>query len=327
MTEFRAFQAITTGDTAQRSIVTVSTDDLPADGALVRVEYSSVNYKDGLAALPTGRVAQISPLIPGIDLTGILVDGTANLTAGTPVIAHGYEIGVSRHGGFADYARVPANWLVPLPDGLTTRDAMVIGTAGFTAAASVIALVDRGLSPDDGPVLVTGATGGVGSISVNLLSGLGYEVVASTGTASAHNYLTNLGAARIIDRGELAADTRPLNRPEWAAAVDCVGGPTLAHVLTKIAPGGAVAASGLAGGNTLATTVLPFILRGISLIGIDSVMMGIDQRRHIWSRLATDLRPRHLSTIGHDITLDDLDATLNAVLAGTITGRAVVALG
>ncbi len=324
---FRAFRAVTDGDSIERGVVTMSSDELPGDGALIEVHWSSVNYKDGLASTPTGKVARISPIVPGVDLAGVLVDDLPGLPAGTPVLAHGYDIGVSRHGGFAEYARVPAEWLVALPAGLTTREAMVIGTAGFTAAMSVIALQDHGVAPTAGPVLVTGATGGVGSTAVGMLARLGYEVVASTGKSDSADFLTALGASSIIDRAELAEESkRPLESTVWAGAVDCVGGVTLANVLKKIHYGGSVAASGLTGGNGLPTTVLPFILRGVNLLGIDSVMTPIERRRAVWKRIAGDLKPAELERIGHDLTLDDLDRVLSEILEGRATGRGVVAL-
>lgn len=323
---FRAFQAITDGDDVDRGVVTMAPDDLP-DGALVEVHWSSVNYKDGLASTPTGKVARISPIVPGVDLAGTLVDDVAGLPAGREVIAHGYDIGVSRHGGFAQYARVPEEWLVPVPEGLTTREAMIIGTAGFTAALSVIALQTAGVTPDQGPVLVTGATGGVGSTAVDILAGLGFDVTASTGKSSAADLLTSLGATEIIDRGQLSEESRrPLEPTVWAGAVDCVGGITLANVLKQVHYGGSVAVSGLTGGAGLPATVLPFILRGISLLGIDSVMVPIERRREVWARLGGDLKPRHLDVIASEITLDGLDDVLRAILDGANTGRVVVDL-
>ena len=327
MTEFRAFRAVTDGEAIDRGVTTMSSDDLP-EGVLVEIHWSSVNYKDGLASTPTGRVARISPIVPGIDLAGVLVEDAPDMPAGTEVLAHGYAIGVSRHGGFAQLARVPADWLVAIPDGLTAREAMVVGTGGFTAARSVIALQEHGVLPTSGPVLVTGATGGVGSTAVDILSNLGYEVVASTGKPDAADYLRSLGAADVIDRATLAEESnRPLQSTRWAGAVDCVGGVTLANVLSQIEYGGAVAASGLTGGPGLATTVLPFILRGVNLLGIDSVEMAIDRRRETWARIATDLKPSNLDSIGHDVTLDDLDRVLTEILAGQARGRSVVDLG
>lgn len=323
---FRAFVATRTDDGFERGVAELSDTDLPGDGVLIDVGWSSVNYKDALASTPDGRVARISPLIPGIDLAGTVAEGVDGLPAGTAVLAHGYEIGVSRHGGFAGRARVPAEWVVPLPTGLDTRQAMVIGTAGYTAALSVIALQDHGVRPEDGPVLVTGATGGVGSTAVNLLAGAGYEVVASTGKAGSHEFLRSLGAVDVIDRATLGESVgRPLDSTLWAGAVDCVGGVTLANVLSKLRYGGAVAASGLTGGAQVPTTVMPFILRGVSLLGIDSVQTPIDRRREVWGRLGGDLKPAGLDSIGRTIGLDDLDRVLSDILQGGATGRYVVA--
>ena len=325
---FRAFRAVTDGDSIDRGLVELTADDLPADGALVDVRWSSVNYKDGLATIPKGQVATISPLVPGIDLAGVLLEGVDGIAAGTEVLAHGQDIGTGRHGGYAEFARVPAGSLIPVPDGLSMRDSMVIGTAGFTAALSVMALQDHGITPESGPILVTGATGGVGSTSVDILSNLGYEVVASTGKASAADFLTGLGASSIVDRTELSEESRrPLDRTVWAGAVDCVGGVTLANVLKRIDYGGSVAASGLTGGPGLPTTVMPFILRGVNLLGIDSVLLPMHRRRAAWQRIAADLKPSRLDDIGHDITLDDLDAVLTGILAGEARGRSVVRLG
>ena len=321
---FRAFRAATDGEAIDRGVVTMSADELP-EGALVEVHWSSVNYKDGLASIPKGQVARISPMVPGIDLAGVLAEDAGDLAAGTAVLAHGYDIGVARHGGFAEYARVPADQLVALPDGLSAHDAMVVGTAGFTAAMSVIALEQHGVSPASGPVLVTGATGGVGSTAVAMLAALGYEVVASTGKPDMNDFLTELGAASIVDRAELAEEgKRPLEAMLWPGAVDCVGGVTLANVLKKVRYGGSVAASGLTGGPGLPTTVLPFILRGVNLLGIDSVMLPIERRREVWARIAGDLRPQGLDRIGHDVGLDELDGVLTAILRGEARGRSVV---
>ena len=328
--EFKAFTATSHDATVERGVVTMSLDDLPSDGVLIAVERSSINYKDALATTASGRVARISPLIPGIDLAGTVVDagddGAANgFDVGARVIAHGYDIGVSRHGGYAEFARVPAAWIMPLPEGLDLRQAMIIGTAGFTAALSVVALEDRGLTAADGPVLVTGATGGVGSIAVDILAARGYEVHASSGKTEAESYLRSLGATTVIDRAELSAQGgKALDSMVWAAAVDCVGGTTLANVLAKIKYGGAVAASGLTGGTAVATTVMPFILRNVALLGIDSVQTPISRRRAVWKRLGADLKPAHLDKVGTDVTLDGIVAMLDAILQSRVTGRVVV---
>ncbi|MDA2943983.1 MAG: acryloyl-CoA reductase [Actinomycetota bacterium] len=323
---FRAFRADTSGESIDRSVVTMSTDDLADDGALIEVHWSSVNYKDGLASTPTGKVARFSPMVPGVDLAGVLLEDAGDIPAGTEVIAHGYDLGVNRHGGFAQFATVPNDWLVPLPAGLSTREAMIMGTAGYTAALSVIALLDHGISPDDGAILVTGATGGVGSTAVGMLAGLGYAVTASTGKPDESDFLTGLGANAVIDRNTLAEAGKPLQGMQWAGAVDCVGGVPLANVLAQTNYGGAVAASGLTAGNGLPTTVLPFILRGVTLYGIDSVQTPIAKRRELWARIASDLKPAGLDAIGHDIGLDDLDGVLTDILAGKAVGRAVVDL-
>jgi acrylyl-CoA reductase (NADPH) len=287
------------------------------DGELVHVAWSSVNYKDALATIAKGQVARISPLIPGIDLAGTLEDGSE-------VLAHGYELGVSHHGGYAEYARVPEDWLVPLPDGLTGRQAMAIGTAVYTAARCVIALEAAGLTPDAGPVLVTGASGGVGSTAVDILASRGYEVVASSGKDP--EWLKALGASEVISREDAAGDAgRPMEKTRWAGAVDCVGGEVLAGVIRSLRYGAPVAACGNTGGVKLPLTVLPFILRGVALLGVDSVQTPIEDRRETWRRLADDLRPPHLEdAIAREVSLDELDGVLSAILKGEVQGRTVV---
>jgi acrylyl-CoA reductase (NADPH) len=322
---FPAFIAAKTDDGFERKVMDLRDSDLPEDGVLIDVEWSSVNYKDALASTPDGKVARISPLVPGVDLAGRVAEDALGFPAGTEVLAHGYDLGVARHGGFAARARVPADWLVAIPAGLDGHDAMAVGTAGYTAALSVISLEEHGVTPRSGPVLVTGATGGVGSVAVNLLAGRGYEVVASTGKIDSHGYLRRLGAADVVDRSTLDNGVgRPLDSMLWAAAVDCVGGVTLANVLARIRYGGAVAASGLTGGAQVPTTVMPFILRGVSLLGIDSVQTPIERRRQVWGRLAGDLKPAGLESISRDIGLKDLDQVLTKILAGGVTGRYVV---
>jgi acrylyl-CoA reductase (NADPH) len=296
----------------------------------IRVEHSSVNYKDGLAARIDGRVVRSYPLIPGIDMAGTVAASTdERFKPGDPVIAHGYDLGVAHHGGFAELARVPAGWVVPLPKGLTTRQAMAIGTAGFTAAMSVDRLEHLGLRPTDGPVIVTGASGGVGSTAVAILAGRGYEVVASTGSADAHDYLRGLGASDILDRAETsAASDRPLDRGRWAGAVDAVGGTTLAYLIRTMKNNGSIAASGNTGGATLNTTVFPFILRGVNLLGIDSAQVPIDRRELLWQRLANDLRPPKLEeAMLREVDLAETPAMLDAIVQGAVRGRVVVRVG
>lgn len=327
---FLAFVATRHDDEVQRDVQRLTPADLPAGDVTVRVEWSSVNYKDALATTPKGKVARVSPLVPGVDLAGeVIASDSPEIDPGSRVIVHAYDLGVAHHGGFAEYARVPADWVVPLPDGLTTREAMVIGTAGFTAALSVQQLEQRGLAPGDGPVLVTGATGGVGSMAVGILAARGYEVHASTGKAQSHGWLRELGAAGILSREETSGtSTRALEAERWAGAVDCVGGTTLAWTLRTLRYGAAVAASGLTGGPTLETTVFPFILRNVALLGIDSVNTPMPVRRNVWQRLAADLRPRGLEReIPQEVGLQDIDDVLSKILGGGVQGRYVVRLG
>jgi acrylyl-CoA reductase (NADPH) len=313
----RAFVAEKTDDGVTRGLREDFELEAGDGDVLVDVQYSSVNYKDGLATIAKGQVARISPLVPGIDLAGVTSSGEA-------VLAHGYELGVSRHGGYAEQASVPSDWLVPLPEGLSAKQAMAIGTAGYTAARCVMALEAAGLEPGAGPVLVTGASGGVGSTAVDILAARGYEVVASS--AQDPEWLRSLGAADVISREEAAGDaSRPLEKTRWAGAVDCVGGAVLAGVVRALRYGAAVAACGNTGGIKLEATVLPFILRGVSLLGVDSVQTPIEERRETWRRLATDLRPPHLDeTITREISLDELDGALSAVLRGELQGRTIV---
>jgi acrylyl-CoA reductase (NADPH) len=313
-----------------RGVGELAAADLPAGEVTIRVLYSSVNYKDALASVHAGGVSRINLLVPGVDLAGevVAVDGPAAVKVGDIVLAHGNDIGTGRHGGYASYARLPGEWVMPLPGGLTAREAMAIGTAGFTAAASVHALENAGLQPSSGQVLVTGATGGVGSTAVGILARRGYDVIASTGKTDHDDFLRELGASDIIRRDETSAESkRPLESERWAGAVDCVGGTTLAYVLRTLRYGASVAASGLTGGTTIPTTVLPFILRGVSLLGIDSVMIPMNVRQDIWHRCATDLKPVGIDgSLVTEIGLDGLESALTAIFAGQTTGRYVVKL-
>jgi acrylyl-CoA reductase (NADPH) len=312
----------------RRGLATLGAGDLPPGEVAIAVEWSSVNFKDGLAAREDGKVARSYPLVPGIDLAGrVLVSDDPSIPPGSAVIAHGYDIGTARHGGFAEVARVPANWVVPLPDGLTERDAMAIGTAGFTAAMSVAALEDRGLQPGDGPVLVTGASGGVGSAAVAILGSRGHEVWAATGKPDEEDRLRDLGAVGFLARDECTGPGRPLESARWAGAVDTVGAATMPYVLRTLRIGAAVASSGNASGAELVTTVLPFILRGVALLGMDSANMPIAPRRALWGRLATDLLPRGIDDGITEVDLDGLEAALDAIVAGEARGRWVVRVG
>jgi len=325
---FRAYVVDRKGERFVRGLRTLTPADLPDGDVEVRVSWSSVNYKDGLAATADGKVARAYPLVPGIDLAGTVVRSEhPAYVPGAPVIVHGYDLGVSRHGGYAEYARVPSQWIVPLPPGLTAREAMAIGTAGFTAAMSVAQLEERGLEPSAGPVLVTGATGGLGSTAVAILAELGYEVWAVTGKPDERPWLGTLGAVGFLTRDEAAAEGRPLESERWAGAVDSVGAATLPYILRTLRRGAAVAACGNVSGPALVTTIFPFILRGTALLGIDSAYLAIAKRRRIWDRLATDFRPRSLAERVTEVTLNTLQPALDAIRAGTARGRWVVRIG
>jgi acrylyl-CoA reductase (NADPH) len=325
---FRAYVVERLADRVERGIRTLSPGDLPPGEVDIRIGWSSVNYKDALATRFDGKVARISPLVPGIDLAGEVVrSGDPAFRPGDVVLAHGYDLGVSRHGGFAEYARVPAAWAVPLPPGLSARESMVLGTAGFTAAMSVMALEARGLTPDDGPVLVTGATGGVGSIALAILADRGYEAWAMTGKPEDHVWLRTLGAAGFLSREDAPAAGPALERERWAAVIDPVGGATLPYALRTLRRGGAVALAGNAGGAAFSTTVYPFILRGAALLGMDSADLPMGDRRETWARLATDLRPPAGAVRIQEITLDELDAAFEAILGGQARGRWLVRIG
>ena len=325
---FRAYVAEKVGDAVERGVRDFRETDLLDGEVEIRVGWSSVNYKDGLATRAEGKVARISPLIPGIDLAGnVVASSDPSFEVGREVLAHGYELGVSRHGGYAEYQRVPAGWIVPLEPGLSARDAMAIGTAGFTAAMSVVALEERGLDPADGPVLVTGASGGVGGTALAILADRGYEVWAATGKPDEAARLLAMGAAGILSRDEVTGEGKPLESERWAGAVDAVGAATLPYVLRTLRTGAAVAACGNAGGATFETTVFPFILRGAALLGMDSVNMAIGRRRELWDRIATDLRPRDLGLHASEVTLDTLDEALDSIVAGGARGRWIVRIG
>ncbi|MFF2854321.1 acryloyl-CoA reductase [Peribacillus sp. NPDC058002] len=311
------------------NIQQLSLDDLPQGEVLIRVHYSGVNYKDSLAAIPNGNIVSSYPIVPGIDMAGVVVSSAdSRFKEGDEVIATSYGIGVSQSGGYSQFARVPAEWIVPLPDGLTMKEAMIIGTAGFTAALSVLRLEENNLTPGQGSVLVTGATGGVGSFAVSILSKLGYSVEASTGKESEHKYLKEIGAATIVSREEVYdGKLRALGKQKWSGAVDPVGGEPLASVLSQIKYGGAVAVSGLTAGTSLPATVFPFILRGVNLLGIDSVNCPMETRLKVWHRLATDFKLEHLEQlVQQEITLNELPDVLPTLLKGEARGRTIVKL-
>lgn len=304
----------------------ISVDDLPAGEVLVAVEYSTVNYKDGLCIGPGGGLVRNYPHVPGIDFAGVVeASDDPRYKAGDKVVLTGWRVGESHWGGYAQKARVKADWLVPLPSGLDTRQAMAVGTAGFTAMLAVMALEDHGLKAGNGPVLVTGAAGGVGSVATAILAARGYEVAAVTGRPEAAEYLKSLGASQIVAREELNETTkRPLEAETWAGCIDAVGGDMLARVLGQMKYGASVAAVGLAGGMGLPATVIPFLLRGVNLLGIDSVMQPYDNRLRAWERIAADLPMDKLEAMIQPATMADLPELGRAILKGQVKGRVVV---
>ena len=295
---------------------------------VVRVAYSSVNYKDALAATGEGRIIRRFPCVGGIDLAGIVEESAdRRFKPGDRVIATGFDIGVAHHGGYAELARLPANWVLPLPPGLSLFEAMALGTAGFTAALAIIRMEENGLSADKGPVVVSGATGGVGSLAVDMLAGRGYQVTALTGKATEEDYLRQLGATEVMLRSSLDLSAiKPLGKALWAGAVDSLGGNVLAWMASTMKPGGTVASIGLAAGIALNSTVMPFILRGVSLLGIDSSSAGDAYRGRVWQRLANDLRPRHLLEMTRSVEFDDLPSVFEGFINGSVRGRTVVNL-
>jgi acrylyl-CoA reductase (NADPH) len=303
----------------------LSDDDLMEGDVTVEVEYSTLNYKDGLALTGKSPVVRIFPLTPGIDFSGrVSASDNSRFKVGDQVILNGFGVGEVHSGGYAQKARVNGDWLVSLPAGIDSRQAMAIGTAGYTAMLCVLALEKHGINPDSGDILVTGASGGVGSIAVAILSKLGYRVVAVTGRMEEKDYLLGLGAADVIDRADFSAKPRPLYKELWAGAIDVAGGNTLANVLSQIKHDGAVAACGLAESMELPTSVAPFILRGVTLYGIDSVMASLEKREQAWARLAQDLDLDLLEQLSFDLDFADLPRAAEDILAGKIRGRAIV---
>lgn len=304
-------------------------DELPDGEALIRVAYSSLNYKDALGATGHPGVNKVFPYVPGVDAAGVVAQsGVYELVEGDPVIVTGFDMGMNRWGGFAEYVRVPQDWIVPLPVGLTLRESMIFGSAGFTAGLCVDALQKHGVEPDRGEIVVTGASGGVGSVAVAILAKLGYHVVAVTGKTSAHEYLEKLGAEKIVGREEVDDRSgKSMLHGRWAGAVDTVGGNILATILRATRHSGCVAACGLTAGNELSMTVYPFILRAVTLAGIDGAWPPLPLRHDIWQRLAGPWKPDGLETMSGDVELSELPSRINAILAGKITGRVVITLG
>lgn len=327
---YRAFVVNKTDTAFSAQITQLDESDLPQGDVTIRVHWSSVNYKDGLASIANGRVVRNYPMTPGIDLAGVVNESTdSRFQPGDEVFVTGYDVGVSHPGGFAELARIPGDWVLKVPDGLSLKETMALGTAGFTAALSIEALERHSLAPANGPVIVTGATGGVGSTAVNMLAGLGYTVAASTGKDSEHDYLRALGASEILSRDEVSAESnRPIEGERWAGAVDPVGGATTSYLARTMKYGGSIALSGNTGGANVATTVLPFILRAVNLLGIESVSCPRDYREQVWTRCGKDLKPKGLlDSIAHETSLDGLPGALEQILQGQVRGRVLVNLG
>lgn len=327
MSDFDAYRIFDEDGKVEGRLVTVTLDDLSEGEVVIETAYSSVNYKDALAVAGTARIVRRFPLTGGIDLAGSVVSSESPLfEKGDQVVVTGYELSVTHDGGYAGFARVPAEWVVRVPDGLSAFDTMAIGTAGFTAALCIVQMESNGLSPERGPVIVTGATGGVGSVAVELLATLGYDVTALTGKDSEHDHLRSLGAKEVLSRHELEMGTRPLEKSMWAGAVDPVGGDILAWLTRTMKYGGCISSCGLTAGIDLNTTVLPFILRGVSLLGIDSAACPMARRQEVWRRLGADMKPTRLPTVAKEITLADLPEAFATLLAGEARGRTVVKL-
>jgi putative YhdH/YhfP family quinone oxidoreductase len=312
--------------TFTRRIVERQLDDLPAGEVLVAVDYAALNYKDALSATGNKGVTRKYPHTPGIDGAGVVADSQSpQFKAGDKVLVTSYDLGMNTAGAFAQYIRVPAEWVIPLPPGMSTKEAMIIGTAGLTAGIGLYKMEKMGQRPEQGPLVVSGATGGVGSMAVGIMAKAGYEVIASTGKAEAADYLRSLGAAQVVDRAFIDDDSsRPLIRPKWAGGIDTVGGNTLATLLKGCQREGSIASCGLVSSPVLSTTVFPFILNGVNLLGIDSATFPAETRREIWNKLATDWRLPELDRLATVCSLPELDAHIDAILRGGVQGRVVV---
>jgi NADPH2:quinone reductase len=325
MEPFKAFRVHNQNGEIVARFDAVNLDQIGTGNVVIRAAYSTINYKDALAATGAGRIMKRFPLVGGIDVAGTVhTSGDDRFRAGDPVLVAGCGLGEEHDGGFSEFVKVKGDWIVPLPAGLSLRDAMAIGTAGFTAAMAIQRMEDNGQTPDNGPVLVTGATGGVGGMATSMLAGLGYHVAALTITGQ-EDYLTSIGAAEVVDGTELVMGERPLEKSLWAGAIDAVGGKTLAWITRTVQPLGNIASIGLAGGHELITTVMPFILRGVNLLGINSTYCPAPFREMVWSRLGTDLKPAGLDTIASRTALfGDIPDLFKDYVEGRITGRTVV---
>jgi NADPH2:quinone reductase len=328
MTSYKAFRIHRENAQHSAGIETLELQAPDKGEILIRVQYSSINYKDALAGTGKAQILRRYPLTGGIDACGEIAEsGDKRFKPGDTVIVTGHELSTTVDGGYGEYLRVPADWAVPLPEGLSASQSMILGTAGFTAALALYRMEINGQRPDMGPILVTGATGGVGSIAVNIFDGEGFEVHAVTGKADQHAYLEHLGAQEVLGREQVSTYHHALERGTWGGAVDNVGGEMLSSITRKIRPWGNIASIGLAGGHDLNTTVMPFILRGVSLLGINSSGCPYDIREEIWQRLATDLKPRHLDDIlARTVSMEQLQEVFDQMIAGKIMGRTLVTL-
>ena len=323
---FRAFRIHNDTRGYRSGIEDIAIDDLAAGDVTIRVGWSSINYKDALAATGKGKILRTSPLVGGIDVAGHVESSTDDrYKAGDEVMVCGCSLSEMYDGGYSEIVRVKADFVVPIPEGLSLRDAMAIGTAGFSAAIAVQRMQDNGQTPENGPIMVTGATGGVGSFAIDIFSSLGYEVTALTGKPEHNDYLKSIGATEIINRHDLEMGTRPMEKSLWGGAIDNVGGDELGWLTRTVNPAGNIASIGLAGGVKLETTVLPFILRGVNLLGINSVFVPHERRVRVWNRLASDLKPQHMQQIvTREVELTALDGVFDAYVEGTVTGRTVI---
>ena len=323
--KFRALMIEKEEDTQTVKMVDIEDNDLMEGNVLVNVTHSTLNYKDGLAITGASPVVRSFPMIPGIDFSGIVLSSEDNkFSEGDRVVLNGYGLSESHFGGYSEKARVKSEHLLKLPENISNKQAMAIGTAGYTAMLCVLGIEDHGINPDDGVILVSGASGGVGSVAISLLSGLGYNVEASTGRLEETPYLNKLGAKSVIDRKELSEPSRPLGKERWAGAIDSVGSTTLANILSQVSYGGAVSACGLAQGMDLPSTVMPFILRGVSLLGIDSVMAPMSLRKRAWERLSKDINFEKLEDMVVEVGLDQVQELAKDILQGQVRGRVVV---
>lgn len=326
MSTFKAYRIFNEDGKVASREVELSLDDLDPGEVVIRAQYSSINYKDALAATGAGKIIRRFPCVGGIDVSGIVESSTdPKFKAGDEVICTSYDLGVAHDGGYSAYVRVPSAWVVPMPKGMSTFDAMALGTAGFTAGLAVVRMEANGLRPSNGPVVISGATGGVGSIAVDILATLGYKVTALTGKEGESDYLRKLGASEVMLRSSLdLAKIRPLDKSTWAGAVDNLGGDVLSWMASTMNIGGTIASIGLAASHTFNTTVMPFILRGVTLCGVDSVNCEMPTRQQVWNRLASDMRPRHLKDVTKTIGMRELPQAFDAFVKGTVKGRTVV---